>query len=74
MTSLVFGNFYYDYNTFRFGLGLGLGLRLGLVFYALFQNVNANICNVDKDEKKFFVATTHVHPEICPRSWALAKI
>ena len=38
MTSLVFGNFYFDYYTYRFGLGsrlgfgleLGLGLRLGL--------------------------------------------
>ena len=36
--SLVFGNFYFDYYTYRFGLvfrlgfglGLGLGLRLGL--------------------------------------------
>ena len=34
MTSLVFGNFYFDYYRYRFGLGLrlgfGLGLRLGL--------------------------------------------
>ena len=38
MTSFVFGNFYFDYYTCRFGLGfklgsglgLGLGLRLGL--------------------------------------------
>ena len=38
MTSLVFGNFNFDYHTYRlglgfrlgFGLGLGLGLRLGL--------------------------------------------
>ena len=36
MTSLVFGNFYFDYYNYRFGLGfrlglgLGLGLRLGL--------------------------------------------
>ena len=34
--SLIFGNFYFDYYTFRFelglrlGFGLGLGLRLGL--------------------------------------------
>ena len=38
VTSLIFGNFYFDYYTYRFGLGfrlgfglgLGLGLRLGL--------------------------------------------
>ena len=38
MTTLIFGNFYFDYYTYRivlefrlgFGLGLGLGLRLGL--------------------------------------------
>ena len=34
VTSLVFGNFYFDYYTYKFGLEfkLGLGLRLGLVF------------------------------------------
>ena len=30
MTSLVFGNFYFDYYSYRFGLGFGLGLELGL--------------------------------------------
>ena len=50
MTSLVFGNFYFEYYSYRFGLGfrlglglgLGLGLRLGLVFLALLQNVCAH--------------------------------
>ena len=53
MTSLIFGNFYFDCYTYRFGLGLrlgfglelGLGLRLGLrvsFFWALFQNVCTN--------------------------------
>ena len=50
MTSLVLGNSYFDYYTYRFGLGfklgfglgLGLWLRLGLVFFCLFQNVCAN--------------------------------
>ena len=28
--SLVFGNFYFDYYTYRFGLGFSLGFELGL--------------------------------------------
>ena len=30
MTSLVFGNFYFEYYSYRFGLGFRLGLGLGL--------------------------------------------
>ena len=30
MTSLVFGNCYFDYYSYRFGLGFRLGLELGL--------------------------------------------
>ena len=30
MTSLVFGNFYFDYYSYRFGLGFRLGFGLGL--------------------------------------------
>ena len=38
MTSLVFGNFYFDYYSYRFGLGLELGLRL--VLWVRFFSLN----------------------------------
>ena len=50
MTSLVFGNFYFDYYTYRFGLGfrldfgLGLGLGLRLGFRVSFLGFISNVC------------------------------
>ena len=55
MTSFVFGNFYFDYYAYRFGLGfrlgfglwLGLGLRFGLglrvSFYRLYFKMSMPI-------------------------------
>ena len=48
MTSLVFGNFYFDYYSYRFGLefrlgfgfGLELGLGLRLVLWVRFFSLN----------------------------------
>ena len=40
VASLVFGNFYFDYYSYRFGLGfrfgVGLGLKLGLGIRVIF--------------------------------------
>ena len=61
--SIVFGNFYFDYYTYRFGLGfrlgfglgLGLGLRFGLgVFFLGFISKCLGEWNIRQASSFFF--------------------
>ena len=60
MTSLVFGNFYFDYYSYRFGLGfrLGFGLELGLglrlVLWVRFSGLNYEMSACTERAPSFF--------------------
>ena len=44
VTSLVFGNFYFDYYNYRFGLGLTLGLMLVFLGFIVKCLRTQNVC------------------------------